>query len=175
MKKATLLLSLTCALFLNVHAQVLVSPIDAMHENFGTDTTIEKKNVLLNNKDFAKVQTRAKTKLNTKIYRIFIAKKKGDIIGYGILINKRVRSKNAVVLYLIQDAQLQGIEIIAFNEPKEYLPTKAWSHQFANRPTDTMLKLSREIPTVTGATLSAKAVTNGSRIAFALYNLILKD
>ena len=38
-----------------------------------------------------------------------------------------------------------------------------------------MLRLSKEIPTITGATLSARSVTDGSRVAFAIYNEILKN
>jgi electron transport complex protein RnfG len=174
MKILYILATLTCAFVLTAQAKVLVSPIDAMHENFGADATVTKKNILLNKADVKKVQTSAKTKLDTKIYRIYIAKKDDKPVGYGVLVNKKVRSKNTVVLYLIKNAVLQDIQIIAFNEPQEYLPSKTWTEQFQNRKTDKMLKLSREIPTITGATLSAKAVTDGSRIAFAIYNTLLK-
>jgi len=33
---------------------------------------------------------------------------------------------------------------------------------------------SRDIPTITGATLSARSVTDASRIAFAIYHELLK-
>ena len=78
-------------------------------------------------------------------------------------------------MYIItNNAILKGIEIIAFNEPHEFIPSKTWTAQFQNIPTNKMLELSREIPTITGATLSARSVTDGSRIAFALYNELLK-
>ncbi|MBA1432869.1 MAG: FMN-binding protein [Epsilonproteobacteria bacterium] len=156
-------------------AKVLLSPIDAIQENYSKTALISKKNILLTSEQFKKVQQAAKTKLTTKIYRIYIAKEAGKILGYGILINRKVRSKNAVVMYLISHNKLLGIEIIAFNEPQEYIPTKRWTEQFKNLSTNTMLHLSREIPTITGATLSARNVTDGSRIAFALYNELLKE
>ncbi len=156
-------------------AKVLLSPIDAMKENYSKTAQISKKNILLSGAQFKKIQQMAKTKLTTKIYRIYIAKEAGKTLGYGILINKKVRSKNAVVMYLISHNKLLGIEIIAFNEPHEYIPSKTWTQQFQNLPTDKMLHLSREIPTITGATLSARSVTDGSRIAFALYNELLKE
>ena len=155
-------------------AKVLLSPIDAMKENYSPTASISKKNILLSSERFKKVQQAAKTKLTTKIYRIYIAEKAGKILGYGILINKRVRSKNAVVMYLISHDKLLGIEIIAFNEPHEFIPSKRWNAQFQNRSTKKMLHLSRDIPTITGATLSARTVTDASRIAFALYNELLK-
>jgi len=155
-------------------AKVLLSPIEAMKENYSQNATITKQNILLSKEKFQQIQSSAKVKLNTKIYRIYTAKQDEKILGYGILINKRVRSKNAVVLYLISKGKLHGIEIIAFNEPHEYIPSKAWTKQFKEIATDTMLHLSRDIPTITGATLSARSVVDGSRIAFAIYNTLLK-
>ena len=156
-----------------LHAQVLISPIEAMQENFSSTATISKKNTLLNKKRFTNVQQNAQVKLDTKIYRIYTAKKNDTVLGYGVLINRKVRSKNAVVLYFIAKNRLQGIEIIAFNEPHEYLPSKKWTAQFVNIATDTNLRLGREIPSISGATLSARSITDGSRLAFALYNELL--
>jgi len=64
---------------------------------------------------------------------------------------------------------------VAFNEPLEYMPSKEWKSQFQNIETTKMLRISKEIPTITGATLSAVSITDGSRVAFALYNEILKE
>jgi len=155
-------------------AKVLISPLDAMKENYSLNATVSKKNILLTKTRFNRVQKNAKVKLSTKIYRIFIAKEGEKVLGYGVLVNKKVRSKNAVVLYFISKNTLLGIEIIAFNEPLEYIPTKTWKSQFSNIATDKMLKISREIPTITGATLSARAITDGSRVAFAIYNELFK-
>lgn len=157
-----------------LQAKVLISPIEAMKENYSQNAQVSKKNILLNKNNFNIIQKNAKVKLDTKIYRIYTAKENNKILGYGILINKKVRSKNAVVLYFISKNILQGIEIIAFNEPQEYIPTKLWSEQFKNISTSKMLRLNREVPTITGATLSARSVTDGSRLAFAIYNALLK-
>ena len=146
-----------------------------MKATYGKDTTITKKNILLSKAKAKIIQQSAQVKLTSKIFRIFKAKKEDEVLGYGILVNKKVRSKNAVVLYLIsKDSVLKSIEVIAFNEPLEYIPSKSWNAQFENIQTDTMLRSSKEIPTITGATLSAQSITNGSRIAFALYNEMLK-
>lgn len=174
MKNIFLLFLLIFSLTDSLSAKILISPIDAMKENYSPTATITKKNILLSSKKFKKIQANAKVKMQTKIYRIYTAIENGKVLGYGILINNKVRSKNAVIMYLIANNTLKGIEIIAFNEPAEYIPSKTWSSQFKNIPTDKMLQLSRDIPTITGATLSARSVTDGSRIAFALYNELLK-
>ena len=170
MKKLLILLCFT----LTLQAQVLISPVEAMQENYGADASISKKNILLSTEKFKNIQKNAKTKLDTKIYRIFTAKKGEEILGYGILVNRKVRSKNAVILYFIQDSILQGIEIIAFNEPREYMPTEKWNAQFINIATSKNLQLNRDIPSISGATMSARSVTDSSKIAFAIYNELLK-
>lgn len=163
-------------LTLPLNAKMLISPIDAMSQNFGLDSQITKENILLTNAQANKIEDIAKTKLEKKIVRVFKAQKNNKIVGYGVLINKKIRSKNGVVLYMISsDSILKTIEIIAFNEPMEYIPSNTWMSQFQNRQTKNMLILSKEIPTITGATMSARNIVDGSRIAFAIYNEILKD
>jgi len=154
---------------------MLLSPFEAMKTHYGEDVQVAKKNILLSNVKFTKIQRDAQTKLDTKIYRIYTAKRGDTLIGYGILINRKVRSKNAVTLYMISAHKLRSIEIISFNEPLEYLPTNSWQAQFENKDTENILILHKEIPTITGATLSAKSIIEGSRIAFALYNELLKE
>ncbi len=167
---------ITLLLFLGItlQAQILISPIDSMKENFGADTVISKKNILLSSAKAKVIQKNAQLKLDTKIYRIFSAKKDDKLLGYGILINRKVRSKNTVVLYVIENDNLTNMDIIAFNEPLEYIPSNTWKEQFKNIPTTDYLQLNRDIPTITGATLSARSITDGSRLAFSIYNTLLK-
>ncbi len=156
-------------------AEILTSPEDAMKYAYGQKSEISQDNILLSSEQESKISQEAQVVLDTKIFRVFKAATENKTLGYGILINKKVRSKNAVVLYMItKESILKGIEIIAFNEPAEYLPSKEWSSQFQNIPTTKMLRLSKEIPTITGATLSARSITDGSRVAFAFYNEVLK-
>jgi len=172
MKKLTSLLLL---LGVTLQAQILLSPIESMKESFGADSQVSKKNILLSNAKAQKIQKAAQLKLDTKIYRVYSAKKDEKTLGYGILINRKVRSKNAVILYIIKNATLVSMNIIAFNEPLEYVPSKTWKEQFTNTPTSKYLQLNRDIPTITGATLSARSITEGSRLAFALYNTLLQE
>jgi len=173
MKQLTVLLFILITTQLN--AKMLISPFDAMQENFGAKTKIVKKNILLKNDQAKNIQKSAKIKLKSKIFKTFKAMNGKNIIGYGIIVNRKVRSKNAVVLYMISNnGVLKSMEIIAFNEPMEYIPSKIWQKQFKDIPTTKKLRLNKDIPTITGATLSAKSIVDGSRIAFAFYDEVLK-
>lgn len=174
MNYSTLILLVFFALPLS--AKILISPLDAMKQSYTNEAVIVKKNILLSKVQASKIEKAARTKLSSKIFRVFKATKDSKLLGYGILINKKVRSKNAVVIYFISnESLLKSIEIIAFNEPLEYLPSEKWNSQFENIRTDKMLRVSKEIPTITGATLSARSITDGSRVAFTFYNEVLKD
>jgi len=172
MKQFILFIFLTT---LSLNAKMLISPIDVMKQNFGDDVEVTKKNILLNKSQIQIIKKDAKAKIKNKIFRIFKATKNNKTLGYGVLVKRKVRSKSAVILYAISiDSILKSIEIIAFNEPAEYIPSKTWMKQFDEIPTNKMLKVSRDIPTITGATMSASSIVNGSRVAFAIYKEILK-
>ena len=177
--KRTIIKTLTFILLvfaLPLGAKILISPIDAIKNAYPQSTEVIKKNMVISKKNAVNISKEAKTKISSKIFRVFKALKDDEIIGYGILLSKKVRSKNAVILYIIStNSILKSIEIIAFNEPAEYIPSNTWTSQFEEVPTTTMLRVSKNIPTITGATLSARSITDGSRLAFAFYNEMLRD
>jgi electron transport complex protein RnfG len=159
-----------------LQAGLLLSPFNAMQAAYGSDANVSKKNILLGAKEAERVEKRSSVKLSTKIYRLFKAERGEKIIGYGILVTRNVRSKSAAVLYLIApDGRLKGIEIVAFNEPREFIPSKAWLAQFKEKTGSDPLRVGKDIPTITGATLSARNVTDGSRLALALFETVVKE
>ncbi len=175
MRKIFLLLALLL-FYTSLNAKALILPREIMKYNYPNSEKIVKKNILLNSKEAKNIQKLAKVKLKRKIFKVFKAIKNNNIQGYGILIKRKVRSKNVVVLYIINtNHTLKSMEIVAFNEPIEYKPSQKWSDTFKDKRTNKNLRAGKEITTITGATLSARAITDGSRLAFAFYNEILKD
>ncbi len=160
-----------------LQAAPLISPFDAIklsypHEN----VNIVKKNLLLTKREASEVSKRAHVALKTKIYRIFTVSDVNTIRAFGVLISKKVRSKNAAVLYLIdaQSSTIKSIEVVAFHEPLEYLPSSTWLQQFYGKKHSDVLRTGQTIPAITGATMSARTLTNGARLALALYETVLK-
>lgn len=162
-------------LSLNLQAGLMLSPFDAMKINFGDDARIEKKNILLNTAEAKAITQLANTKLNTKIYRVFRAYKEDTLLGYGVLVLHKVRSKDTAVLSIIAlDGSLKALEIIAFNEPMEYLPSVHWTKVFKERKLNPRLALGKDIPSISGSTLSARATAVAARIALALFEVKYK-
>ena len=169
-------LSLVVFFITSIHAQLLLSPFDALKMNFNDDIKIEKKSILISKVQAQAVQERAKVKLTTKIYKTFKVTQADKLLGYGILVIQKVRTKNSAVLSIITpEGMLKGIEIIAFNEPPEYIPSKIWVDKFKDVKLDETLKLGKKIPNISGATFSARSATDASRIALAIYEIIIKS
>lgn len=162
-------------LFSALKAQMLIAPQDAMRATFGSDAEIEKKSILIDKAQAAAIAQSAKTTLSTKVYRAFAVRQNENIIGYAVLLNEKVRTKNAAVLYMINiSGAIKAIEIVAFNEPPEYMPSSIWMDQLDGKTLAQELRVGKDIPTITGATMSARNIADGSRLALALYDLVLK-
>jgi hypothetical protein len=156
-------------------ANLLIPPTQAMRHAFGAQCSVTKKNLLLTGDQADAAVKMAQVKLGTKIYRTYTAKRKGKVVGYGVLITRKVRQKNAAVLYMIAPGGvINSIEIIAFNEPPEYLPQSAYLKQFEGKKQSSGMRVGKEVPTISGATLSARNITDGARLALAVFHVAIR-
>lgn len=158
-----------------LQAEVLISPQEAIKNSIEGITKIEKKSIILTASKSAYVEKSSKLKLKSKIFRTYKAFKKSHIQAYAILVPRKVRSKNGVALYIFSPSKkLLSVEVIAFNEPHEYIPRNNWLKQFKGKNNPDELRVGKAISAITGATLSAKSVTDGARIATAIMDIIVK-
>ncbi len=148
---------------------------DVIKSSFSEASTIEPKQIILTKEQFSGVQSKAKAAVRTKVYRYYTIKGASESLGYAVLITREVRAKKATVLYAFDNfGTLKFTEIMAFGEPPEYIPGKAWMGQLQNRDASTLLTVGKDIPTISGSTLSARSITEGARIARAIYEIIIK-
>ncbi len=167
-------------LLLGLGAQMVEGKVNtkveqAVKGSFTNVDTIEPKRLILTKAQLAKVQKAAKVKLETKVYRYYLFKSSGTVVGYGVLIARKVRTKKATVLYAFTpEGTLKFAEIMAFGEPPEYIPNDIWMGQFKEKSANALLKMGSDVPTISGATLSARNVTDGARVAHAIFQNIIK-
>ena len=157
----------------NAKSQVLVE--EAVKTSFKNVSVVEPKQLILTKAQFTKVRSRAKTAIKTKVYRYYNIMSKSEKLGVGILITRKVRSKKATVLYAFDNTgTLRFSEIMAFGEPPEFIPSSIWMEQLQNQKKTAKLTLGKDIPTISGATLSASSITEGARVARAIYEIVLR-
>ena len=168
-------LLLSVLLLTSLHAKLLIRPFDAIHQAYGEEVKIEKKNILLNSKKAAAITKAAQQKLKTKIYRTFKISEGDKVIAYAILTVNKMRSKDAVILFMINlEGSIESIKTVAFNEPPEFAPNSQWETLFKNKSLKDTLRVGKDIPTISGATLSARGYADGSRLALAIFDTLFK-
>ncbi|KYJ87315.1 FMN-binding protein [Sulfurovum riftiae] len=169
MKKRFITLLLSGAIFCAAMEAAVPKPVKhAIDASFGEVSKIEARQIVLTGSTYEKVKARAKAKLETKIYRYYVIRS-SSAVGYAVLITRKVRTKKATVLYVFDvKGVLKFSEIMAFGEPPEYIPNTIWMGQFRSRNSAAPLKMGKDIPTISGATLSARTISDGARIARAI-------
>lgn len=155
-------------------ASVLITPEDALKTTLDKEVTVKKKSLLLKSSQAKVVEKIAKAKLDSKLVRLYIAKSE-SVQGYGVLLNRTVRTKKAAIIYIITpDGVLKASEVVAFKEPVEYLPTSNWMDQFDDIEKSATLRLGDGVSVITGATLSARTISDGARLAMAIFEEVIK-
>ena len=163
-KKLLLLTLLTSTIFAE---KVMIE--DILKANFTENIIVEKKSLILKKDEANMIQEKAQAKLNSKIVRLYKVKEADIIVGYGVLLKRKVRTKNTAVLYMIDNQKsIKSIEIVSFKEPLEYKPNDSWQEVFIGKSLANTLISGKDIPTISGATMSARSITDMARIALAI-------
>ena len=143
-------------------------------KSFFPGAEIEVKNLIISKDQRRRIEKIARTPLRTRLISIYIAKRGEKIVGYGYVDVHRVRTHNESVLFAIDPkGNIVGIEVLSFNEPLEYMADDNWLQIFKGKSIDKdRLRLGRDIPNMTGATLTARAITRASRLALAIWKVL---
>lgn len=158
------------------YSKVFKKPDQAIKDVF-PGCTIEIKNIILTLDQLKMVEKLSGIPLKTRLVTFYVAKKEGRIIGYAYIDTHVVRTQLETILFTITpNGEIDIIEILSFNEPEEYLPEDGWLRLFKKKSIEKdPLRLRVDIPNVTGATLTAKAITESSRKVLALWKVIFRE
>ncbi|RMH79298.1 MAG: FMN-binding protein [Acidobacteria bacterium] len=135
---------------------------------------LEVKKIVLSQEQVQEVQRLSGVRIDKKEVSWYIVKKGSQTIAYGFVDTHVVRTRTEVVLYTITpEGKLDVVEVLAFNEPLEYMSEDQWLKLFAGKQLNKdPLKLKRDIPNITGATLTARAITDNARKVLALWQVL---
>lgn len=101
------------------------------------------------------------------------ASRNGKLQGVGFFDTHRVRTLNETALVAINpEGKVQRVEVVVFREPQEYLAKPNWIQQLPGHKLDADLQLNRAIRPLSGATLTAHALTDASRRSLALWQVL---
>jgi Na+-translocating ferredoxin:NAD+ oxidoreductase RnfG subunit len=158
-----------------VEAKVFHSRSEALELAFPDADRIEDESVLLDDELAAAVEQRAQAQLESRIVRIYRGYREGELLGYAFIDVHNVRTlPEAFLVVLSPEGDVRSLRVLAFHEPLEYMPTDRWYRQFEAKSLAEPLRLGGDVHGIVGATLSARATTNGVRRALAFYEVVVR-
>ena len=161
--------------FRPAEAVVLYAKNEALQLIFPEADSIEPQAVFLTAEQAARVEQLAQSPLESQLLTVHVGRKGDETLGYAFLDIHVVRTQpEALFIVLTPDGVVDSVLIVAFHEPLEYMPSERWQAQFAGRPLTSDLQVKRAIAPISGATLSAHAMTDAVRRALAVYQVALQ-
>ncbi len=155
-------------------ARVFLTQEQAIQKAFPSPQRVERRTLYLSDAQARRVSEAAGVPVENRIVPYYVGRLEGRITGYAYFDTHQVRTLPETILVLLgADARIVRIDILAFDEPEDYLPTGRWLAQFPGRPLDDDLSLGKGIRSLTGATLSARAITEAARRVMALHRLFV--
>ena len=159
----------------SLYGQLLLKPAEAIKAAYPASTSSQKKAILLSNDEASAVQKLIKKKLKSKIFTFYLIKQDKKVIAYAGLYTNKVRSKTGTyITFITPEGKINSIEVIAFNEPPEYIPKKRWLKLFDNKSIDDNIKIKESIPNLSGATLSATSASDTAKLMLGVWEVKYK-
>ena len=129
----------------------------------------ERHTIFLTDGQVKTIQQKAKAKVESKIVTYYSSQK-----GYAFFESRTVRTMPATFIVVVNAAgNIRAVEMLAFYEPEDYLPPKKWMGTFEHKTIDDDLWLKRGVYNISGATLSAQAITESVRKILATYQIAI--
>lgn len=154
--------------------RVLMTQQQAIGQAFPAPQTVERKTLYLSADQARRVAEVAGTPVETRVIAYYTGRRAGRVTGYAYFDTHVVRTLPETIMILVEpEGRLSRIDILSFEEPEDYLPPERWLEQFPGRVLDDDLALKRGIHALTGASLSARAVTQAARRVLALHRLFV--
>lgn len=168
-----LLLSFLIFSFFLSYAREIKKPEQALSQIY-PGSQIEVRNITLSREQTEEVQRISGVKMESRLASWYLVRKDGRLVAYAYVDVHRVRTHPEVVLYTITpDGRLDVVEVLAFYEPLEYMPEEQWLKLFAGKHlSKDPIRLRRDIPNISGATLTARAITDNARKVLALWQVL---
>ncbi|MYD69196.1 MAG: FMN-binding protein [Acidobacteria bacterium] len=146
----------------------VVSREEALSEVF-PGAAIDADRVYLTDAQADRIADLARGDLVTKIIARYVATEGGTVVGRAYVDTHVVRTKRASLLISLEaDGRVRRIDVTAFLEPPEYIPSERWRNQYLEKPLDDDLAIQRAIRPIAGATLTTRSVNEAVRRILAL-------
>ncbi|MEC9047238.1 MAG: hypothetical protein VYA51_04435 [Planctomycetota bacterium] len=163
----------TCTGGLRAQGKVFLEPAEALELAF-PKCKFERKTHVLSKQMQAEIKKRSGLTPPRSVMYVYQASKDGKVVGHAYFDRHRVRSKKELIMVAVdKDARASRIEVVAFEEPVDYMPRGIWYEQFKERALNKDLSVKTGvIKPVAGCTLTVHATVDTVRRLLASHQLI---
>ncbi|MBI4169151.1 MAG: FMN-binding protein [Acidobacteria bacterium] len=174
-------LALPCALLLSslfavspAEGRVYLTQQEALAQAFPAPARAERRVLYLDVDQARRAGDLAGVAVEHRVIPYYVGTVDGCVAGYAYFDTHPVRTlAETIMVLLAPDGRIVRIDLLSFDEPEDYLLSGRWLQQFTGRSLDDDLLLNRGIRAMTGATLSARAVTQAARRILAVHQLLV--
>lgn len=173
----TLLAALVVVAWERSHAKVFLTQDQALRLAFG-DAAVDRQTRFLTDGQLQRARSLAgeSVEIGSALVTRYTATRDGRLVGTAYFDTHTVRTLPETAMIVVGRAgDVARIEILSFGEPEEYLAGPRWLEQFRGRSLDRELEIKRGIHGITGATLSARAITNAARRILAIHKVLAEE
>lgn len=138
------------------------------------NTTYEKITIEITQELREKISKSMGKKFYDKQVQFYKIKKNDEVLAYSIVMNVVGKTKKITFMVSIDfEGRVQSVDILVFRESQGYeIKNKRWLNQFYGKNKKDKLRVKRDIDNISGATLSARAITKGVKKALFIFETL---
>lgn len=158
-----------------LEAQTLLTQEEALALAFPASADVQRRTAYLSDEQRALARQLAgdDIEIDRTVVTYYVGVQDGKETGAAYFDAHRVRTKNEVVMVVVDPgATVRRVDVLKFTEPPEYRAPDGWIEQLEGRRLDEQLSVRGGIHNLTGATLTARALTRATRRVLALHAAI---
>ena len=154
-------------------APVYATREESLARAFPPPAAVERRTFILTPDQREKASRLARAKVESSFVVAYVARKAGVLLGTAYFDTHPVRTQTETLLVTVRpDGAVGAVEVVAFNEPEDYLPRPAWRKLLEGRRLDDELAVGRGLAHVTGATLTTRAIAEAVRRVLAVHAVL---
>ncbi len=156
-----------------VRAQALLSQDQALALAYPSADLFDRRTAFLSDEEAGRVEDLTGEDFDQRVVTYYVAMRGDETLGVAYFDVHLVRTLREVLMVAL-DAQgaIGRLEVLSFAEPREYLAPGGWMVLFRGRGATEAESLTRDVPNITGATLTSHAVKDAASRALALHRVI---
>lgn len=156
----------------SAEARLLLRQDEALRLAF-PDAKPERRTAYLSEPQAKEAERLGRVRVESRVWTYYVGVSSGGERTYAYFETHTVRTMPETFMAVLDGAgRVRFVELLAFHEPDDYRAPGRWLRQLDGRRLDDQLLVRRGIRNITGASLTAQALTEGVRRILAVHAIL---